>query len=157
MCSLKLPFDASTLSGLVVKITRGEYEEIPKQYSADLRALVTRLLSVDPQDRPDINQVLKLKFLKPYIETVLISFEQVRRERIRQHLEKHPAETQKLPKEIEDGNTIAELIESKLAVLENKLGADKLALLYSSVKVTYADPSIGNLELTKCPRILRQR
>lgn len=143
MCALKLPFDASTLSGLVIKITRGEYEELPKQYSADLKGLVARLLSIDPQSRPDIHQLLKIKFLKPYIEGVLVSFEQIRRDRMKLHLEKKVPETQKIPREIEEGNTIAELIESKLASLESKLGADKLALLYSSVKVTYLDQSIG--------------
>lgn len=135
MCNLKVPFDASTLSGLIVKITRGEYEPVSGQYSAELNTLVKRLLSVNPQDRPDINQVLKLKFLKPYIEAVLVSFEHLRRERMREAMEFKPAHKIPEPEGMAEGFTVAELIEKKLAELEAKLGADKLTLLYSSIKV----------------------
>ena len=140
MCCLKPPFDASTLSGLIIKITRGEYEPIASSYSEDLQNMVTRLLVVDPEARPDINQVLKFKFLKPYIEQVYTEFEQTRRERCKQHIEQSKQVLSKLvDEEMEDkpdleGQTIGELIESKKQALEKKLGPEKLLLLYTSMK-----------------------
>lgn len=136
MCNLKVPFDASTLSGLIIKITRGEYDPIAAQYSTELRSLVGRLLSVEPKDRPDINQVLKLKFLKPYIESVLVSFEHLRREKMKACFDFKANSKKPEPEGITEGFTVAELIEKKLADLEAKLGADKLSLLYSSIKVS---------------------
>jgi NIMA (never in mitosis gene a)-related kinase len=39
MCTLKCPFDASNLNGLVLKIIRGVYAPLPGQFSGALRQL----------------------------------------------------------------------------------------------------------------------
>lgn len=138
--ALKTPFDASTFSGLVIKITRGEFEPLSSSYSADLRGLVSKLLAVDPDDRPDINQVLKYKFLKPYIELVYKEFEINRRDRCKARVEEAKAAIQKMGLEKPDegieahGESIGELIEAKKQALESKLGPEKLLLLYTSMK-----------------------
>jgi len=140
MCSLKPPFDATTLSGLIIKITRGEYEPIASSYSEDLQNMVSKLLVVDPEARPDINQVLKFKFLKPFVEQVFTEFEMNRRERCRQHVEQSKQVLSKLAQEDMadkhdlEGQTIGELIEAKKQELEKKLGPEKLLLLYTSMK-----------------------
>jgi len=59
MCSLKPPFEASNIGALVLKIQRGNYSPIPKQYSTELQNLVDSLLQLDPFRRPNINGILE--------------------------------------------------------------------------------------------------
>jgi len=125
LCTLKQPFDASTLSGLLIKITRGEYEPIPSQYSPDLQSLIAKLLQVDPQQRPPVSQILRQKFLKPHIEKVLLNFEQARRTRRQTEIAAH---------QTGDAPTLGELVENRMVALEKKLGTDTFLLLYSSLK-----------------------
>uniref|UniRef100_A0A3Q2DK20 non-specific serine/threonine protein kinase n=1 Tax=Cyprinodon variegatus TaxID=28743 RepID=A0A3Q2DK20_CYPVA len=46
LCSLKHPFEGSSLRQLVSKICRGRYTPVPSRYSHDLRLLVTQLFKV---------------------------------------------------------------------------------------------------------------
>ncbi|EKX31135.1 hypothetical protein GUITHDRAFT_61851, partial [Guillardia theta CCMP2712] len=62
MCTLKCPFDASNLHGLVLKIIRGVYQPISPHFSPPLKALVASLLQKDPRKRPSINEVLALPY-----------------------------------------------------------------------------------------------
>jgi serine/threonine protein kinase len=64
MVTLKHAFDASSMKGLVLKILRGTYPEIPSQYSADLKKLISSMLTKDPNKRPSITKVLEMKFLE---------------------------------------------------------------------------------------------
>lgn len=64
MMSLKHAFAASDMSGLVLKILRGEHLPIPSAFSADLKDLVKRLLSKDPRARPAPDQILKMPMFK---------------------------------------------------------------------------------------------
>ena len=47
MCNLKHAFDAESLSGLSIKVLKGNYTAISSQYSKPLRDLVTKLLSIN--------------------------------------------------------------------------------------------------------------
>ena len=58
MCALKLPFDAVSIPALSLKIMRGIYDKIPYFYSKELKMLVDCLLAVNPDDRPNINEIL---------------------------------------------------------------------------------------------------
>ena len=71
MCSLRPPFDASSLHHLALKIVQGRYSPIPAQYSRELKALTQSLLSVDPSRRPSINQILKTPIVRNRIENFL--------------------------------------------------------------------------------------
>jgi NIMA (never in mitosis gene a)-related kinase len=71
MCALRPPFDASSLHYLAVKIVRGVYSPLPTQYSTELRGLVTQLLSVNAEERPTVNQILKMPFIKARISSFL--------------------------------------------------------------------------------------
>jgi NIMA (never in mitosis gene a)-related kinase len=71
MMALKMPFDAISLPMLTLKIMKGEYPPPPKIYSEDLRKLVSSLLNVNPQKRPNINQVLKFSIIRNRIISVL--------------------------------------------------------------------------------------
>ena len=48
MCNLRHAFDAQSIHGLSVKITRGSYPPINTMYSKALRDLIGRMLHVKP-------------------------------------------------------------------------------------------------------------
>lgn len=75
MVCLKMPFDASSLPMLYVKIIRGAYNPIPNFFSKELRSLIGYLLTVDSEKRPSINQILKLPYLKSRIKSFLSEME----------------------------------------------------------------------------------
>ena len=58
MCLLKPPFDANSLPALALKISKGEYCAVPKEYSKGLKKLIGEMMQVDPLKRPTINDVL---------------------------------------------------------------------------------------------------
>lgn len=63
MCSLRPPFDASSLHELAKKILKGKYAPLPKFYSDNMTALIDTLLNVDSRSRPNINQILKFPII----------------------------------------------------------------------------------------------
>ncbi|KAM9850647.1 serine/threonine-protein kinase Nek5 [Aulostomus maculatus] len=67
LCTLRHPFEGSTLTQLVNKICTGRYSPVSSGYSFDLRLLVTQLFKVNPRDRPSISSVLKCPFLEKHI------------------------------------------------------------------------------------------
>ncbi|KAJ8350143.1 hypothetical protein SKAU_G00252730 [Synaphobranchus kaupii] len=67
LCTLKHPFEGSSLRQLVVKICRGRYNPVTAHYSHDLRSMVTHLFKVSPRDRPSVNSILKKPFLEQRI------------------------------------------------------------------------------------------
>lgn len=71
MASLKCPFDARDMRGLVVKILRGVFPPLPRVYSADLSQLVGRCLMRDPAQRPSVNELLELPVVRRRIERFL--------------------------------------------------------------------------------------
>ena len=52
------------MKGLVQKILKGNYPAIPKNYSDDLRKLISELLITDPNKRPNLGKILEMPFLK---------------------------------------------------------------------------------------------
>ena len=71
MVTLRMPFDATSLPLLYVKIMRGNYSSVPTCYSKELRSLINSLLLVDYEKRPSINEILKLSIIKSRIKNFL--------------------------------------------------------------------------------------
>ena len=67
MATLKTAFSAKDLNSLAFKIIVGKQPSIPSNYSAQLKQLIQCLLARDPQQRPSINQLLKLSFIRSHI------------------------------------------------------------------------------------------
>jgi NIMA (never in mitosis gene a)-related kinase 1/4/5 len=61
MTALRMPFDATSLPMLSLKIIKGNYIPLPQSFSKDLRNLVGMLLIVDYNKRPSINEILSKK------------------------------------------------------------------------------------------------
>ncbi|XP_071328763.1 serine/threonine-protein kinase Nek5-like isoform X2 [Trachinotus anak] len=67
LCTLRHPFEGSSLRQLVSKICRGRYNPVPSRYSYNLRLLVAQLFKVNPRDRPSVTSVLRRAFLEKHI------------------------------------------------------------------------------------------
>ncbi len=71
MVTLRHAFDSNSMKGLVLKILRGTYPEIPSHYSQDLKDLISEMLIKDPARRPSIRKVVEKPFLASRISTLL--------------------------------------------------------------------------------------
>eukprot|EP00192_Tetraselmis_astigmatica_P009346 CAMPEP_0117666422 /NCGR_PEP_ID=MMETSP0804-20121206/10368_1 /TAXON_ID=1074897 /ORGANISM="Tetraselmis astigmatica, Strain CCMP880" /LENGTH=850 /DNA_ID=CAMNT_0005473967 /DNA_START=656 /DNA_END=3208 /DNA_ORIENTATION=+ len=64
MATLKHAFDASDMSGLVMKVLRGTVLPLPPHYSEQLSALANKLLSRSPRGRPSFDMIFSAEFLQ---------------------------------------------------------------------------------------------
>jgi len=71
LMSLKHPFDATSMEGLLQKIVKTNPPPLSRNYSIELRTIVDSLLSKTPAKRPTVNALIKLPFLQPYVSKVL--------------------------------------------------------------------------------------
>jgi NIMA (never in mitosis gene a)-related kinase len=71
MVTLKHAFDANSMKGLVLKILRGNYPDIPPNYSQDLKDLLADMLIKDPAKRPSMRKILEKDFLSKRISKLL--------------------------------------------------------------------------------------
>jgi serine/threonine protein kinase len=71
MCTLRPPFDASSLHFLALKIVRGVYPALPAKYSSELKILVESMLSINPEKRPTIGNILKNPIIRSRISSYL--------------------------------------------------------------------------------------
>ena len=58
MVSLKMPFNAPNLPILALKIQKGEYEKLKNIWSEDLRNLIYSMLQTNPNNRPNLEDIL---------------------------------------------------------------------------------------------------
>jgi len=71
MTTLKLPFDASNLQILVMRILKGKYNPIPNNYSKELAELISRLLKVNPEERPNVTEILNYDIIKERMKVLI--------------------------------------------------------------------------------------
>lgn len=71
MMALKMPFDAGSLPMLSLKIMRGNYSPLPSGFSKDICDLVHKLLSVDPNKRPKVDEIIEMPLIKNRIKSFL--------------------------------------------------------------------------------------
>jgi len=71
MVTLRHAFDANSMKGLVLKILRGSYPQIPSHYSDNLKGLIQDMLIKDPNKRPSIRKILEKDFLSHRISLLL--------------------------------------------------------------------------------------
>mmetsp|Transcript_24614 Transcript_24614/g.38236 ORF Transcript_24614/g.38236 Transcript_24614/m.38236 type:complete len:172 (+) Transcript_24614:369-884(+) len=71
MCGLKPPFNGSNIHMLAMQIVKGSYPALPAVFSHDLKSLVSKMITLDPHKRPNINLILKDKLLVPRIKKYL--------------------------------------------------------------------------------------
>ncbi|KAG1656956.1 hypothetical protein FOA52_004342 [Chlamydomonas sp. UWO 241] len=68
LCTLKHAFAADSLLSLVYQIVRGDYPPIPSDmFSAGLSNLITVLLARQPNERPSLQQVFQIPYVKKHL------------------------------------------------------------------------------------------
>ncbi|KAK2946364.1 putative G2-specific protein kinase nimA [Blattamonas nauphoetae] len=60
LCTLRVPFNGSTMAALAKAVKMGQYSSIPSVYSKDLSRIISMCLSVDAAKRPTAAQLLNL-------------------------------------------------------------------------------------------------
>eukprot|EP01114_Cavostelium_apophysatum_P000336 TRINITY_DN10315_c0_g1_i3.p1 TRINITY_DN10315_c0_g1~~TRINITY_DN10315_c0_g1_i3.p1 ORF type:complete len:566 (+),score=70.48 TRINITY_DN10315_c0_g1_i3:20-1717(+) len=60
LATLKHAFDGKSLPAIVMKILAGIYVPLPTHYSKELQHLVSRMLQILPQDRPSIDEIVRI-------------------------------------------------------------------------------------------------
>ena len=68
MLTLNPPFHADNFDGLYKKVMAGKYNKINSRYSEDMNELLQLLFKVNPRERPNCDELLKLELIKKRIE-----------------------------------------------------------------------------------------
>jgi hypothetical protein len=73
-----MPFIAQSLPKLSIKINKGEYTAPSSKYSTEIRDLLKKCLTLRPEERPSIDEILKLPLIKNRINNLLneVQFDQ---------------------------------------------------------------------------------
>ena len=71
LCTLKPPFDGTSIRHLGLNIVRGIYPPPPPHFSRDLKMLIAQMLTVDSNRRPTVAQILRMSFIKSRIQNLL--------------------------------------------------------------------------------------
>ena len=135
MATLKTAFSAKDLNSLAFKIIVGKQPSIPSNYSVQLKQLIQCLLARDPKQRPSVNQLLKLSFIRSHI----LAFLHERRKNSTQEKSPKPITT-------DSGNPVAHSSQDKTSshlasiLSETRSGEDDCSLtVISSLQETSED------------------
>ncbi|CAG9325960.1 unnamed protein product [Blepharisma stoltei] len=71
LCALRPPFDGNSIHQLSCNIVRGIYTPLSNNFSKDLKNLIGQMLSLDPNKRPNIAQILKMPFVRNRVQNFL--------------------------------------------------------------------------------------
>ena len=82
LTALRPAFQAFNINGLINKIVKGSLAPMPSDYSPEWRTLVRAMLHKNPNERPELKELLKADFLKDTVRMV--------KERIKQELRDNP-------------------------------------------------------------------
>lgn len=144
--ALRRPFGGKNMEELIENIIHGRRNALPSQYSADLCAVVNKLLHTDPSQRPSLRTLFK----EPYIRNGLLT--------LRRSVENHV----KIPEEIRlaIAKNVEEVLNSDLVDYETSRVIPKVGIL----KRHTADQGWQDCELSlsangvtmKDPRGIRQ-
>ena len=76
LCTLKQPFQADNLLGLVFKIVQDDPEPIPSNYSPQLQDLIKKLMTKDQTQRPSAAEILKMDYVRERMQEFVDGQEQ---------------------------------------------------------------------------------
>ena len=71
LMTFEMPFNAVSLPLLSIKINRGVYQPPPGIYSSEIKDLLKKCLTLEPEKRPSIDEILKLPLIKNRINNFL--------------------------------------------------------------------------------------
>jgi NIMA (never in mitosis gene a)-related kinase len=112
--SLSPPFEALNIGALAVKVRSGKVEKLPTRYSEELQRVVNWMLSLDPNLRPSVEDLLNLPQISLRIREKKLRENQLALKKKEEELKKKEAEINA----IEEENRLKKL---ELDERENKL------------------------------------
>ncbi|XP_074645702.1 serine/threonine-protein kinase Nek11-like [Tubulanus polymorphus] len=68
LCALQHAFEGQNLMGVMYKIVEGQCPEMPSQYTSQITAVLKRMLTKNPVERPSAGEVLKMSFIAKQME-----------------------------------------------------------------------------------------
>ncbi|XP_065653977.1 serine/threonine-protein kinase Nek4-like isoform X1 [Hydra vulgaris] len=71
MCALNYPFDATNIVTLYYKIVKGNYVQVPSNFSQDICQLIKLMLAKKADERPSATAVLNLPFIQQNLHLFL--------------------------------------------------------------------------------------
>jgi len=94
------PFRAKDMNGLYKKVTLGQFEEPPKNFSPELVKLITSMIKINPKDRPSCDQILR----SPEVITKMKQLKMIKIDKDAMREERRPSllSTIKLPKNLKN-------------------------------------------------------
>jgi serine/threonine protein kinase len=76
LCTLRLPFKRESPAATIVAILTTPHDPIPhKLYSDELKEMINKLLTKDPEHRPSINELTKFPIIQNALEILIKEFE----------------------------------------------------------------------------------
>ena len=107
LMTFKMPFNAVSLPLLSIKINRGVYQPPPGTYSSEIRDLLKKCLTLEPEKRPSIDDILQLPLIKNRINNFLneVQYDQdLSKTMAKKYKDKKKEERHKKKKEKENEN-----------------------------------------------------
>ena len=105
LMTFKMPFSANSLPLLKIKINRGVFKPPPNAYSTEIRDLLNKCLTLKPEQRPSINEILNLPLIKDRINNFLkeVQYDQdLSKTMVKKYKDKKKEEKHKKKKENEE-------------------------------------------------------
>lgn len=130
MVTLRHAFDANSMKGLVLKILRGNYPQIPNTYSNDLKELISDMLIKDPVKRPSMRKILEKEFLSRRISKLLtttIAKNEFSNTFVTKHLQPHQEESGKKEETKDENHPDNESNSSGVVISKQKIVINKEA------------------------------
>lgn len=76
LCTLRLPFKRESPAATIAAILTAPHDPIPhKLYSDELKAIINKLLTKDPEHRPSIKELIKVPVIRNALDKLLNEFE----------------------------------------------------------------------------------
>ena len=89
LCTLRLPFKNEHAGATAVAILNNPHDPIPhKLYSDELKDIINKLLTKDPEQRPSIQELTKVPIIREALEILIKEFEAIYGGRTPQNLRK---------------------------------------------------------------------
>ena len=123
LMTFKMPFNAVSLPLLSIKINRGVYKPPPGIYSNQIKDLLKSCLTLEPENRPSINDILQLPLIKDRINKFLneVQYDQdLSKTMAKKYKDKKKEEKQKKKLEKENNKKVSEENKTDNAANENK-------------------------------------
>ncbi|KAH8616548.1 Protein kinase domain [Trypanosoma vivax] len=70
LTTLTHAFDGGNMKALVQKILKGSYPPIHSSYSSSLSNLISSMLQIDPQRRPNVGQIISLPYIRDSLSSL---------------------------------------------------------------------------------------